>query len=401
LLYEFRFPDIGEGIHEGQLLEWRCRTGDRVREGEILAVVETDKVVAEMPSPKNGLVRQLGAQPGDTIRVGQVLVRLELDEPEAEVEGAIVGHLEAGGDLLPESFEGRTSAASVPAPAPVRRIQATPLARHLAAERGIDLGSVAGSGPGGRVTRADVLQATPQNHPEERTGNGLNRLSATRLAIARAMEQSRLIPTALIHDFAVVEELASLRRGLNEEAEAARTPRLSFLPFFLKAAALGLRRFPLLNAHYLPEIESTRALAEVNIGIAVDGPEGLVVPVIRGADTLSLKQLQAEIDRLRAAAAGRTLALEALRGGGFTLTNFGSLGGTYGRPLILPPQVAILGTGRVHQAPVAEEGRVRAAQVLPLSLAFDHRVLDGAYATRFLRFFIDTISKPYRLFTGG
>jgi pyruvate dehydrogenase E2 component (dihydrolipoamide acetyltransferase) len=400
LLYEFRFPDIGEGIHEGRLLEWRCRAGDRVREGEVLAVVETDKVVAEMPSPKSGLVRELGAQPGDTIRVGQALVRLELDEPEEQAVGAIVGHLEDGSELLPESFEGRAPAAA-PAPAPERRIQATPLARHLAAELGIDLGTVRGSGPGGRVTRADLLQAARRDRREERAGDGLSRLSATRLAIARTMEQSRLIPTALIHDFAVVEELASLRRALNEEAEAARRPRLSFLPFFLKAAALGLRRFPLLNAHYLPELESTRVLAEVNIGIAVDGPEGLVVPVIRGADTLSLRELQAEIDRLGAEAAGRTLRLEALRGGGFTLTNFGSLGGTYGRPLILPPQVAILGTGRVHQAPVAEEGRVRAALVLPLSLAFDHRVLDGAYAARFLRFFMETISKPYRLFTGG
>jgi pyruvate dehydrogenase E2 component (dihydrolipoamide acetyltransferase) len=309
LLYEFRFPDIGEGIHEGihegRLLEWRCQAGNRVREGQALALVETDKVVAELPSPKSGLVRELCAQPGATVRVGEALVRLELEQAEAEDPGSLVGHLAAGSDLLPESFEGRATA-SAPPPGPERKVSATPLARHLATELGVDLAAVRGSGPDGRVTKADLLREARPDRSDEAAGQGLSRLSATRAAIARAMEQSRLIPTALIHDLAVVEELAALRRTLNQEA-AVQTPRLSFLPFFVKVAALGLRRFPLLNAHYLPELESTRALSEVNIGIAVEGPEGLVVPVIRRADALTLAELRAEIDRLRAQAAGRTL----------------------------------------------------------------------------------------------
>jgi pyruvate dehydrogenase E2 component (dihydrolipoamide acetyltransferase) len=212
------------------------------------------------------------------------------------------------------------------------------------------------------------------------------------------MEKSNAIPSAVIHELVAVEELVRLRRELNAGRGAeGQEPRLSFLPFFLKFAALALREYPLLNTAYHPERQEVEQFAEVNLGVAADTEEGLQVPVIRRADTLSLPRIQAEVDRLAAGARGRTLRLEELRGGTFTLTNFGAFAGLYGRPLILPPQVGILGLGRIHEQPVARGGTWVAVPHLPLSLVFDHRVLDGAYAARFLRRFMDLAERPQEL----
>jgi pyruvate dehydrogenase E2 component (dihydrolipoamide acetyltransferase) len=223
-------------------------------------------------------------------------------------------------------------------------------------------------------------------------------LSTLRRALAANLEKSNTIPSAAIHELVEVEELVRLRAQLNEgRGGEGRPPRLSFLPFFLKFAALSLREYPLLNAAYHAECQEVEQYAEVNLGVAVDTEEGLQVPVIRGADALSLPALQAEVDRLAAAARGRTLRLEELRGGTFTLTNYGAFAGLYGRPLILPPQVGILGLGRIHEQPVARGGAWAAAPHLPVSLVFDHRVLDGVYAARFLRRFMDLAARPREL----
>jgi len=172
---------------------------------------------------------------------------------------------------------------------------------------------------------------------------------------------------------------------------------LSYLPFFIKAAAVSVKQYPLLNAWYDEQRRTVQPQDAANIGFALDSEQGLVVPVVEGADRLTLSEIQELIDLRRSEAVKRELRIEYLRGGTFTVSNYGSIGGTYGRPMILPPQVAILGLGRIHQAPVAGEGRLTVAAILPLSLVFDHRVCDGFYAVRFLNRFIELVRKPIRI----
>jgi len=404
--FEFAFPDIGEGLAEGKVLEWKVRLGQHVKQGQTLAVVETDKVVADIPSPRDGTLVGLGVKEGEIIKVGQTLAVLEADSSDAtgpEAERSLVGELEtATAAELPPSREGRGASpaaadgAAGNRPGSDRQVTASPVARKLAAQRGIDLASLQGTGPGGRVLRKDLSEAASGGR--QPTAGRVQPLSTLRRALAANMERSNAIPSAVIHELVEVEGLSRLRQQLNEgRGGEGQEPRLSFLPFFLKFAALALREYPLLNAAYHPEPQEVEQFAEVNLGLAVDTEEGLQVPVIRRADGLSLPGLQAEVDRLVAAARGRTLRLEDLRGGTFTLTNYGSFAGLYGRPLILPPQVGILGIGRIHEQPVARSGVWAAVPHLPLSLVFDHRVLDGLYAARFLRRFMDLARRPQEL----
>jgi pyruvate dehydrogenase E2 component (dihydrolipoamide acetyltransferase) len=408
--FEFAFPDIGEGLAEGKVLELKVRPGQRVKQGQTLAVVETDKVVADIPSPRDGTLVSFGVREGEIIQVGRTLAVLELEEPEAEEaagpepERSLVGNLETSTSAeLPPSREGRVAApaSSASSAGADGQITASPVARKLAAQRGIDLAGVQGTGPGGRVLRKDIAEAGENGTPPAAGGpsaGSVRPLSTLRRALASNMERSNAIPSAVIHELVPVEELVALRRALNEgRGGEGQEPRLSYLPFFLKFAALALREYPLLNAAYHPQRQEVEQFGEVNLGVAVDTEEGLAVPVIRRSDGLSLPRLQAEVDRLAAAARGRTLRLEELRGGTFTLTNYGAFAGLYARPLILPPQVAILGLGRIHEQPVARGGAWAAVPHLPLSLVFDHRVLDGVYAARFLRRFMDLAARPQEL----
>jgi len=417
--FEFAFPDIGEGLAEGKLLEWKVQPGQRVKQGQTIAVVETDKVVADIPSPRDGTLVSLGVREGELIQVGRTLAVIELQEPgeavhpgagDSDAERSLVGELETAISAeLPPSHEGRVApAAAPPAAAPAAQVTASPVARKLAARQGIDPGSVRGTGPGGRVLRKDIAEAASGPLPAAEAGaarapgpaaaSRTVPLSTLRRALAANMEKSNSIPSAVIYELVAVEELVTLRSELNRRRGGeGQEPRLSFLPFFLKFAAQCLREYPLLNAAYHPERQEVEQFGEVNLGVAVDTEEGLQVPVIRRADTLSLPRLQAEVDRLAAAARGRALQLEELRGGTFTLTNYGPFAGLYGRPLILPPQVGILGLGRIHDQPVARGGAWTAVPHLPLSLVFDHRVLDGGYAARFLRRFMELALRPQEL----
>ncbi len=433
--FEFRFPDIGEGIHEGTVLEWRCSPGQEVEEGQTLALIETDKVVAEIPAPRSGRVESLEVGEGETIQVGQPLVTLETagEEPSpAEVaveeeKAGVVGRLEgSGGMVLPESFEGRE--AGLPEGSGngrSRRIpdraKASPVARRLASREGVDIETLRGSGPGGRVLKEDVLQAHggdggPGAGSHEAAGAGpragtaspaspaasqsagagrRQALSTFRRTVARNMEASWQIPAAVVHEQTAVDELVAAREALRQEPEGVAG--LTYLPFFIKAAAFALGRFPLLNARFYADSQEVETLPEINIGFALDGPEGLVVPVIPQADRATLRGIQEQIDRRRREAREKTLGLSHLRGGTFTISNYGGIGGLYGRPLILPPQVALLGIGRLHQAPVVRSGAVVPGWLLPLSLVFDHRLIDGAYAVRFLRALTELLARPYRL----
>jgi pyruvate dehydrogenase E2 component (dihydrolipoamide acetyltransferase) len=423
MLYDFKLPDIGEGVHEAKILEWKREVGDTIGEGDMLAVVETDKVVAEIPSPRDGIIRKLGAEPEQLIQVGEILAQIEVsvEEGAPPESTSVVGTVESSSTtLLEASSEGVAQGSSsvavedrtgnAYADNEVSKPKATPVARRLATREGIALTSLRGSGPFGRILKEDILseirsRGNGNNRP---TGGGMDpqrarssmgetgsqELSTLRRTVVRNLEASWRIPAAEIHDFAVVDELVEARAALNRDTQSSPLPKLSFLPFFIKAAAVSVKRYPLLNAWYDEERQTIEAQDSANIGFALDSQQGLVVPVIAEADNLTLSEIQELINQRRKEAADRNLRIEQLRGGTFTISNYGSIGGTYGRPMILPPQVAILGLGRIHQAPVARDGQLAVATILPLSFVFDHRVCDGSYAVRFLNTFSELVSKP-------
>ena len=214
-----------------------------------------------------------------------------------------------------------------------------------------------------------------------------------RLAIAMAMEKSQAIPAAAVHDYTVVDDLLQIRRDMNETARE----KVGLLAFFVKAAAHALKDFPLMSSIYSPEKREYESFPTAQVGVAVDTEEGLVVPVVRDPAGMSVNRIHAEIARLTEKARSRSLLLEEIRGGTFTISNFGSFSGIYGNPMILPPQVGILGIGRVHQQPEVKDGAIVAASVLPLSLVVDHRLIDGAYACKFLARFIELVARPLTL----
>lgn len=456
-MYEFRFPDIGEGLHEGKILELKLQPGDAVEEGDILAIVETDKVVAEIPSPKTGVLRRFGSAAGQVIKVGDPFAYIEVEGTEVdgtEVDGeengaepaetaertdgdgvrppegaTIVGRLDAGGDLLPPSDEAPPAAAGDDGSPLHRRAAgaalATPAARRLARDLSVDLGTVEGTGEGGRISKDDIYRAAENQAAENRaalpvaappahdkdafgfplTDDPLTRpvdlpagqrveLTILRKTIARNMEVSRRIPTAMVHDLGEVDDLVELRAKANRN----RTTHISYQPFFMKALATALRDVPVLNATYDAVSQEVTVYREVNVGFAVNTEAGVLLPVIRNVDSSTILTLDGQMKQLVAAARNRSLAAEDLRGGTIALTNFGPFGGLWAAPMIFPPQVAILGIGRIHQAPrVVAGGAIEARVVLPVSLAFDHRVVDGVPAATFVSRFLELLCSPQEL----
>jgi len=435
MIFEFSFPDVGEGVHEGKVLEFTCKSGDELRAGDIIAVVETDKVVAEIPSSRDGVLDRYGVEVGDVIQVGQTLAYIRIPGEEEEENAGVVGELETRSDGIlavgdeadqndPASGSGTKTSAAAASSMRTKaglKVQASPVARKLAADLGLDIASIAGSGPMGRVMKEDVLSHSRQGGEQrmsesgqsgsgrQSTGRGEGGRQAAvrdsahgkdsyesipldpiRSTIAANMEESQAIPAALIQDICIIDELWSMRTALNRKRDEA----LSFQPFFMKALALAIRDFPRINSHFLRERQEIRQFRDIHIGLAVDTERGLMVPVIRDVEDKSIEVLNREMrQRVEEAVSGR-IDLGHLRGGTFTLTNYGSFGGIYGRPMILPPQAGIMGFGRVHEAPAAVDGELKVARVLPLSFAFDHRVVDGAYAARFVTRVMEYLSTP-------
>jgi pyruvate dehydrogenase E2 component (dihydrolipoamide acetyltransferase) len=425
-LYELHFPDIGEGLTEGTIVELKAAVGQVVKAGQALAVVETDKVVTDLPSPVDGTVVEIPLVKGQVVKVGEIVARIHTraapapsiaaaaepgaaparEREESRTEHAsVVGRLDSGtGGVLPASSEGLSTAARAATGSNGRgngtrtRVRASPVARKLAADAGIDLSQITGTGPGGRILKKDlatrtVTGAAPGIAGPSADGVQSHRLSTLRLAIAAAMEKSQAIPAAAVHDYTLVDDLLGLRRDMNESYRE----KVGLLAFFVKAAAKALQEYPLLSSTYSAEKKEYQSFPEPHIGVAVDTEEGLVVPVLRSVAGLSVAKIHAEIVRLTDKARQRALLLEEIRGGSFTISNFGSFSGVYGNPMILPPQVGILGIGRVHQEPVVKDGAVVPASVLPLSLVVDHRLIDGVYACKFLSRFMELVSRPLLL----
>jgi pyruvate dehydrogenase E2 component (dihydrolipoamide acetyltransferase) len=389
---EFRFPDVGEGISEGEVVRWAVAEGDRVEMDQALGEIETDKAVVEIPSPFAGTVLKLHFKPKDIVKVGQVLVTIG-EKGEAVPETAVVA---APAVLQPVPAAG--------APAPGREVLATPAVRKLAGELGLDLASVPGTGPGGRITEEDVRRAKEAagKKPELRIKakfdfyGALNRipLRGIRRATARRLTESIRKAVHVTHfDEADAAGLIALRNRLKPEAEA-KGLKLTYLPFIIRAVVEALKLHPMLNATVDDEEEEIIVKKYYNIGVAVDVPDGLIVPVVKGADMKTAFEIAGEIQNLAEAARKRTLDLADLKGGTFSITNVGSIGGDAATPIINYPETAILATMRIAERVRAVDGAPAVRTILPLCLAFDHRVVDGAEAARFSRDLVRLLESP-------
>lgn len=385
--FEFKLPDLGEGIAEVELRRWLVKEGDRVAEHQALVEVETDKAVVEVPSPHTGTVVRIHRQEGETVRVGEVLLEIagEGDLPLPDTGGhppsvGIVG-------VLPEPGEESVALA-------------TPLVRKLARERGIDLKGMRGSGPRGSITPEDLERVAASLPFQEDDFGPVERLPlrGLRRATARnvhASQQSTAFVTTT--EEADVTELWQLREREQQAVEALGT-HLTFLPFFIKAAQHALREHPALNASIDDAAETIIIKKHYHFGIAVETPEGLMVPVIRDVDRKSILELAAEIQALGRKARERSIGLSELKGSSFTITNYGHFGGVFATPIINRPDVAILGFGRIVERPWVHRGEIAIRKILPLSLTFDHRVTDGADAGQFLTKVVRYLEDPGLLF---
>jgi len=379
--FEFKLPDLGEGIAEVELRKWRVAEGERIAEHQAVLEVETDKAVVEVPAPRAGVVTRIHRQEGETVKVGETLLSIEQAQEAPAKRPPSVGIVGS----LPEAEE-----EAPPAPPRSAGVLATPQVRKLARERGIDLATIHGSGPRGCITPEDLgrqprAEAPPAQSRVALSGSEeLLPLRGLRRTIARNVLASQCT-TAFVTSMeeADITEIWELRAREQGEVESRGT-HLTFLPFFMKAAQHALREHPLLNASIDDAAETIVMKKEYHFGIAVDTPEGLMVPVIRDVDKKSIIELAEAIQELGKKARERTISLEDLRGSSFTITNYGHFGGTFATPIINWPDVAILGFGRIVERPWVHRGQIAIRKILPLSLTFDHRATDGAYAAQFL-----------------
>ncbi len=388
--FDFKLPDLGEGIAEVELRRWLVKEGDRIAEHQPVLEVETDKAVVEVPAPHGGTVARIHRQEGETVRVGELLLTIadkEESTPERPKSVGIVG-------TLPEAEE------EVKAEVKVQEVLATPMVRKMARERGIKLHGIRGSGPRGSITAEDLDQARPQQQPAGDVFGPVEQLPVRglRRTIARNVIASQRV-TAFVTsmDEADITELWELRNREQHAVEAHGT-HLTFLPFFIKAAQHALREHPYFNAAIDDANEQIILKKHYHFGIAVATEEGLMVPVIRDVDKKNILQLAAEIQELGRKARERTISPDEMKGSSFTITNYGHFGGTFATPIINWPDVAILGCGRIVERPWVHKGEIAIRKILPLSLTFDHRATDGANAALFLGKILGYLEDPALLF---
>jgi pyruvate dehydrogenase E2 component (dihydrolipoamide acetyltransferase) len=422
----FNFPDIGEGLDEGTIAEWYVVKGQQIHSGDALVRMETDKVVTDIPSPKTGAIITIYGKTGETIHVGAPLVEIEIEgvfgkeaieeakketiiEPIEEGSAGVVGTMEVAGNkaYLPASDEGLNKVVSEKEK-PLQKALSTPVARAYAKELNIDINKVTGTGPNGRVTIADVkkhLESSPQDKkpvqslaPVEATDLATYEpLSQIRKTIAKNMMLSAQNAVRMsVHEEVEISELIKVREE-HKALFAEKKVKITYLPFILKATALALKTHRALNSQLDMENNRMIYLKHYNIGIAVDTPEGLVVPVIHDVDKLSIFELAQKISNLSEKARERKLTMDELKDGTFTITSYGSIGGIFAVPVINYPQSGILGVGRVLKTPIVKDDKVVIGNMLPLSLTVDHRIVDGGEVTRFLLQVIKYLEDPVSL----
>jgi pyruvate dehydrogenase E2 component (dihydrolipoamide acetyltransferase) len=419
--YIFKFPDIGEGLTEGIIIEWYVDKGNAVKVGQPLVKMETDKVVTDIPSPREGVVAARYGKVGETIHVGETLVEIDIaGEAAAEAQktetemvdekgAGVVGTIEVASNnaFLPASDEG-TEVRPVAASAAPRKVLATPVARAMAREMNLDINQVKGTGPAGRVMKSDIQNfhaaapvsktiAAQASRPVSGELVEVTPMSQIRKSIAKNMLRSKQSTAHMtLFDEPEVSALVAARAKYKDEYKKEEIS-LTYLPFVIKAVVAALKRHRELNAEMDFEKGNIIYKNYYNIGIAVSTPEGLVVPVIRDADKLTVKELSKAIAEIAVKARDRKLTLDDMKDGTFTITNYGALGGWFGVPVINYPQVGILGIGRINQKPVVVNGEIKVGNVMPLSLSVDHRMVDGAEATEFLNDVAAGVGDPLTL----
>ncbi len=395
---DVKMPKLGLTMEEGKLLEWVKKEKDLVEKGEILCIIESDKVTYEMESPGSGILVIL-VEGGEGIPVGTLLGWLALSEEEyTEIRSKAVPQM-ATGEITPSHKEmlvqeGRTEILGLEG-----EIRATPGARKLAKEKGIDLATIVGSGPVGRVTREDILKAIDKT-PAASQMASLSRkdllkeesMRSMRATIARRMMQS-LQTSAQMTAFSEwdVTELMKIRGHINQSEEKMKF-RATIPGLIVAVLARVLKEMPIFNASV--EESTIKYWADVNIGIAVALPDGLVVPVVFSADRKSLKEIHQCMADIISRARQKKLLPDDMSNGTFTLTNLGSYGGEWETVILNPPEVAILAIGQVAQKPVVQEGRITVREMMPISLTVDHRVIDGATSGSFRKRMKDLVEKP-------
>jgi pyruvate dehydrogenase E2 component (dihydrolipoamide acetyltransferase)/2-oxoisovalerate dehydrogenase E2 component (dihydrolipoyl transacylase) len=400
---EFRLPEIGEGVYEAEVVRWLVKPGDAVRPGQGLVEVLTDKATMEVPAAFTGTIGELRAESGQQIKVGDVLFTYQ-----------------PAGAAAPVSVEqAPTHAPSPQAAQPARvsdngsagvPVKAAPSVRLMARKLGIDIGNVRGSGPDGRILVEDLtrqVRTTPQAMPQTiepmdfgKPGTRIKFQGVRRKIAEHLVRAKQTIPHYTYVDECEVTDLVRLRESL-KETFAKQGVRITYLPFLVKAIARALSEVPLVNA-LLDETAGEIVLHDhCHIGVAVATPGGLIVPVVRDADRLPFIEVARTIERLSAEARAGRSKLEDLRGGTFTVTSIGNIGGLFATPIIHHPQVGILAVGKIVKRPVFDaQGRIQAADLVYLSLAFDHRVLDGAVGAAFGNALIARLRNPAALLMG-
>lgn len=432
MAFEFKLPDIGEGIHEGEIVKWFIKPGDEVNEDDVLCEVQNDKAVVEIPSPVKGKVLEILVDEGTVATVGQTLVKFDApgyeglkfkgqdhdDEPKSE-------------ETIQEEAPAQQAAASMPTEAvvdPNRRVIAMPSVRKYAREKGVDIRLVQGTGKNGRVLKSDIdaylaggtgaaAPAEPAAQVEQRVEEKAapkaeakpaaapvvlegefpetrEKMSGIRRAIAKAMVNSKhTAPHVTLMDEVDVTKLVAHRKKFKEVA-AQKGIKLTFLPYVVKALTSALREFPALNTSIDDATEEIIHKHYYNIGIAADTDKGLLVPVVKHADRKSIFTLAKEINELATKAREGKLLPQEMKGASCTITNIGSAGGQWFTPVINHPEVAILGIGRISEKPVVRDGEIVIAPVLALSLSFDHRMIDGATAQNALNHIKRLLNDP-------
>jgi pyruvate dehydrogenase E2 component (dihydrolipoamide acetyltransferase) len=406
MAFVFNFPDVGEGIHEGRVVEWLVAEGDAVAEDQAMLKVETDKAVVELPSPHTGTVLRLHVTADATIFVGDALVTIGSPGEELPEDAPAAVEASAAAASAPVAVETGTPAASAAA---ARRPLATPRTRALARKLGVDLSQIAGSGSGGRITDEDVQRGTdgggvaptapvaPVGVVAATADGEVERLpiSHLRKMIANAMRASKHNAAHVTHvDEADVTDLVAHYRRAKPVIEERTGVRFTLLPFFIKALVATLEKYPIFNASVDEEQQEILFKKYYNIGVAVDTPEGLIVPVIRDADRKDMVELAAEVADKAERARSRELTLDEIRGGSCTLTNIGPLGGVFATPIINQPELAIVGLHAIKERPEVVNGEIAIRKMMYLSISFDHRYIDGAEAARFMSDMVRLVSEP-------
>ncbi len=450
---DFKFPDVGEGITEGELVELKVKEGQMIKEHEVLCRIETDKAVVDMPSPVSGAILRIYHKVGDTIKVGETLVTIgkpgelttdsrpysekikqTIAKPKIEKakdKGAVVGELEEAPEESP-IIEKKSTQADKPIIAtelsgPARHAAAqqqknealaTPAVRRIARELSVNIDSVKGTGLNERITEEDIRKTSgviseTETMPQSDSPIIVKKydmwgyiehipLKGVRKSIAKHMIQSAYTAPHVTHmDECDVTVLWQHREKEKVKAEK-KGVHLTFMPFITKACISALKEYPYANSSLDDEHEEIILKKYYNIGAAVDTEDGLMVPVIKGADQKSILDLSKELEELSKKARERTLDLMDMKGGTFTITNIGSIGGLYATPIINYPEAAILALGRIYdKVTVNQQGKIVVRKFLPFSLAFDHRIFDGAYAARFANKLKEYLEDPDELLIEG